>query len=152
MTRMKIARQDRPRVKLQCLRLLANLRLDPEKSALIERFVLSYLQLNEREVRIFNQAVEILPKEERQAVMSITNHWEAKGIQKGLAEGLRLGISAALRLGYGPPQTHSSSASKPSTSPHSSVWRDAWSPAPNSSNSRLTEHESKKFTNGRPFS
>ena len=55
MARMKFHRADRPRVKLQCLRLLATLRLNPEKSALIWHFVESYLSLNEKEVRIFKQ-------------------------------------------------------------------------------------------------
>jgi hypothetical protein len=39
MAKMKIAARDRPRVKLECLRLLTTLRLDPARMRLISGFV-----------------------------------------------------------------------------------------------------------------
>ncbi|MDQ2687409.1 MAG: Rpn family recombination-promoting nuclease/putative transposase, partial [Armatimonadota bacterium] len=42
MAKMRIAPADRPRVKLECLRLLATLRLDPARTQLISGFVDSY--------------------------------------------------------------------------------------------------------------
>ncbi|ODT71186.1 hypothetical protein ABS71_08220, partial [bacterium SCN 62-11] len=92
MSRMKVARRDRPRVKLQCLRMLATLKVDPAKSALISRFIDTYLQLTEAEVRIFNQDVENLPQKERQAVMRITTSWKEEGRQEGLHEGRQEGL------------------------------------------------------------
>jgi len=89
MARMKIAHRDRSQVKLQCLRMLARLRVDPEKSALLSRFIDTYLQLNASEVRIFEQDVETLPQEERQAVMRITTSWKEEGRQEGLEEARR---------------------------------------------------------------
>lgn len=53
MTRMEIALGDRPRVKLECLRLLATLRLDPARMQLISGFVDTYLRLNEQEQAVF---------------------------------------------------------------------------------------------------
>ncbi|WP_204103138.1 MULTISPECIES: Rpn family recombination-promoting nuclease/putative transposase, partial [Spirulina sp. CCY15215] len=47
MAKMNIATEDRPRVKVECLRLLATLRLDPARMQLISGFVDSYLKLNE---------------------------------------------------------------------------------------------------------
>lgn len=91
MSRMKIARKDRPRVKLQCLRMLATLKVEPAKSALISRFIDTYLKLNTTEVRIFDQGVEKLPQEERQAVMRITTSWKEEGRHEGQLEGRQQG-------------------------------------------------------------
>lgn len=96
--RMKIKRQDRPRVKLQCLRLLATLKLEQEKSALISRFIDTYLRLNRDEVRIFDKAVEQLPKEERQGIMRVTTSWKEEGRVEGLVEGRKEGLIVALKL------------------------------------------------------
>jgi hypothetical protein len=41
-----MAIEDRPRVKLECLRLLATLRLNPARMRLISGFVDTYLRLN----------------------------------------------------------------------------------------------------------
>ncbi len=92
MARMKIARKDRPRVKVQCLRLLATLRLDHQKSTLISRFVDTYLRLNPEEMRIFDQEVETtLSEEERQGMMRITTSWKEEGRLEGREEGIAIG-------------------------------------------------------------
>jgi hypothetical protein len=49
MAKMRIDAADRPRVKVECLRLLATLRLDPARSQLISGFVDTYLRLNVQE-------------------------------------------------------------------------------------------------------
>lgn len=53
MVKMKIAPQDRPKVKAECLRLLATLRLDPARSQLISG-VDTDLRLSATEVRVFH--------------------------------------------------------------------------------------------------
>jgi hypothetical protein len=53
MAKMNIASQDRPRVKSECLRLLATLKLHPAKMQLISGFVDTYLRLNAEEEQIF---------------------------------------------------------------------------------------------------
>ena len=92
MARMKIARGDRPRVKVQCLRMLATLRVDPNKSAMLSRFIDTYLVLNRFEVRIFYENLETLPQEERQAVMRVTTSWKEEGRLEGIEEGRRLNL------------------------------------------------------------
>ncbi|MFN8614038.1 MAG: hypothetical protein U0931_41285 [Vulcanimicrobiota bacterium] len=73
---------------MQCLRLLATLRVDQQKSALISRFVDSYLRLNQAEMRIFDHEVETtLSEEERQDVMRITTSWKEEGRLEGREEG-----------------------------------------------------------------
>ena len=48
MSKMQIARRDR--VKMQCLRLIVTLRLDPARSQLIAGFVRTYLQMTRLEL------------------------------------------------------------------------------------------------------
>src|SRR5205085_12062238 len=55
MAKMRLAVKDRPKVKAQCLRLLATLHLDRARMQLISGFVDSYLELNAREQRIFER-------------------------------------------------------------------------------------------------
>ncbi|MBX3168314.1 MAG: flagellar assembly protein H [Candidatus Eremiobacteraeota bacterium] len=106
MARMRIRKQDRPRVKLQCLRLLASLRLEPSKSALISHFVDSYLQLEADEVRVFEKILETIPEGEQGGIMRITTSWKeegrVEGLQEGRVEGLRDGVGLALELKFGP--------------------------------------------------
>lgn len=53
MAKMKIAEEDRPKVKAQCLRLLVTLKLDPARMQLISGFIDTYLTLNPIEENIF---------------------------------------------------------------------------------------------------
>ena len=91
MSKMKIAPRDRPRVKLECLRLLATLRLNPAKSRLISGFVHTYLRLSAAEIQIFERQMETLAPEERQPMLELTNEWIEKGLEKGREEGLEKG-------------------------------------------------------------
>lgn len=52
MAKMKIAPQERPQVKAECLRLLVTLKLDPARMQLISGFVDTYLRLTESEVQL----------------------------------------------------------------------------------------------------
>jgi hypothetical protein len=53
MAKMQIQPQDRPTVKLECLRLLTTLRLDPARMQLISGFIDTYLRLNAQEEQRF---------------------------------------------------------------------------------------------------
>ena len=92
MAKMNIAKQDRPRVKLECLRLLATLRLDPARMKLISGFVDTYLRLNaEEEVQLKSQ-VNTLESEEREEVMEIVTSWMEQGIERGIERGIQRGF------------------------------------------------------------
>jgi hypothetical protein len=58
MSKMKIAKQGRPKVKAECLRLMVTLKLDPAKTRLISKFVDSYLRLDAKEEQKFQPAVD----------------------------------------------------------------------------------------------
>src|SRR5262249_61748041 len=75
MTKMKIAPEDRPKVKLECLRMLVTLKLDPARATLIGAFMNSYLKLTAAENAVYNREVEAIEPREREAFMAWTNEW-----------------------------------------------------------------------------
>ena len=87
MARMNVSKEDRPKVKLECLRLLASLKLDPAKSKLIGGFVESYLQLTKAEMTVFEQEKEKLAPVEKEATMELMTSWELKGRAEGIVQG-----------------------------------------------------------------
>ena len=71
MAKMNIASEERPRVKLECLRLLATLRLDPARMKLISGFIDTYLRLNVEEERLFQADINTIEPSEQEVVMEI---------------------------------------------------------------------------------
>lgn len=85
MAKMHIAPRDRPKVKAECLRLLATLRLDPARMQLISGFVDTYLRLNRQEQQVFQQEIAAIePPEVREEAMQITTSWKEEGIEEGM--------------------------------------------------------------------
>ena len=80
MARMRIKEEDRPQVKVECLRLLATMKLNPAKQKMISGFVDSYLRLNQQEQGIFRANIGKLNPEEKKTVLKITTSWEKDGI------------------------------------------------------------------------
>lgn len=97
MAKMGIAPVDRPKVKLECLRLLATLRLDRERARLIARFVDTYLRLTADEQQLFQVAFVAIAPCKQEAVMEITTSWKEEGIQEGIAFGLEQGLEQGQR-------------------------------------------------------
>ncbi|MBE9011315.1 DUF4351 domain-containing protein, partial [Pseudanabaenaceae cyanobacterium LEGE 13415] len=91
MAKMRIASVDRPRVKVECLRLLATLRLDPARTRLISAFVDTYLRLNAQENQVFQTEIGTLETRERQEVMEIVTSWMEQGIEQGIERGIERG-------------------------------------------------------------
>jgi hypothetical protein len=96
MAKMGIAPKDRPRVKLECLRLLATLKLDKARMKLISGFIDTYLQLNGAELKKFESEVKTLQFEETEEVMEIVTSWMKDGIKQGRKEGREAGIKEAV--------------------------------------------------------
>ena len=91
MAKMNIAAEDRPRVKSECLRLLATLRLDPARMQLISGFIDTYLRLSTEEEEIFRTEVAKLEQEEQDVVMQIVTSWMEEGLERGRLEGRQEG-------------------------------------------------------------
>lgn len=91
MAKMSIALDDRVKVKVECLRLLATLRLNPAKMRLISGFVDTYLRLNDQERQDFDREIAALPPDKKKQTMEIVTSWMEEGIEKGLVlEEIRL--------------------------------------------------------------
>jgi hypothetical protein len=84
MSKMRIAPADRPKVKAECLRLLATLRLDPARTRLISSFVDTYLKLNAQETQTFQTEIDRIEPQRREEVMQIVTSWMQEGIDRGI--------------------------------------------------------------------
>ncbi len=84
MSKMKIAKNDRPKVKAECLRLMVTLKLDPARSRLISKFVDTYLQLDVKEEQTFQAEIDKLSVNQKAQIMETMTSWERKGMEKGM--------------------------------------------------------------------
>jgi hypothetical protein len=100
MAKMKIQPEDRPKVKAECLRLLATLRLNSAKMQLISGFVDTYLRLNEAEEVTFEAELNRmgLSEEEEARVMEIVTSWMEKGIERGFQQGFQQALAREAAL------------------------------------------------------
>ena len=90
MAKMKIDPADRPRVKVECLRMIANLKLDRARIFQLSGFIDSYLRLNPVEEQQFQvELYKIKLPLERENVMEITTSWMEEGMIKGRESGER---------------------------------------------------------------
>lgn len=104
MSKMKIAPEDRPIVKLECLRMTSLLKLSPPKSQLISGIVHTYLKLTVEENVAFTRNFEALSPEEKKPMLQLTNEWIEAGIEEGMEKGIEKGataeaLSILLRMG-----------------------------------------------------
>lgn len=97
MAKMNIAPEERPRVKSECLRLLATLRLDPARMQLISGFIDTYLRLTAEEERQFLLEIGRIEPVEQEAVMEIVTSWMQQGIEQGRQEGRAREVALIMR-------------------------------------------------------
>lgn len=82
MSKMKIEKKDRAKVKVECLRAIATLKLDPARVSVLSGFVDTYLNLNQVEVVEFEREVaNIKIGSEKEQVMQIVTSWMEQGEQ-----------------------------------------------------------------------
>lgn len=96
MTRMKIADDERPRVKFECLQIIARLKLDKARQALIGNFMDAYLQLNREEFKVYYGMIQAIQPPEREVVMQIVNEFQALGEEIGEARGERRSLEGVV--------------------------------------------------------
>jgi hypothetical protein len=99
MARMQIAPEERPFVKLECLRLMAGLKLNQAKMRLISGFVDTYLELTASEVEIFKREAAKIEPGRRKKVMELTTSWMREGIEIGLKQGVEQGVKQGVKQG-----------------------------------------------------
>jgi hypothetical protein len=97
MAKMKIDPADRPKVKVECLRMIANLKLDKARTFQLSGFIDNYLQLNSVEKQQFQVEVDkIKLPTERENVMELTTSWKEEGIVQGRESATRIIVSKQL--------------------------------------------------------
>jgi hypothetical protein len=99
MAKMRIAPEDRARVKLECVRLLSTLKLNEAKTHLILGFVDSYLRLDQEEQARYGAELQKLEPAEREQVMEVTMSWREEALQEGLQEGVQQGLKQGVQQG-----------------------------------------------------
>ncbi len=87
MARMRIAPRDRPRVKVECLRMIVSLKLDRARMLMLSAFVDTYLRLDARETKLFAKELANVNAEEKESIVELTTSWKEEGRAEGRAEG-----------------------------------------------------------------
>ncbi|GAX34791.1 DUF4351 domain-containing protein [Nodularia sp. NIES-3585] len=83
MAKMNFQPEERIRVKLECLRMLVTLQLNPAKIELISGFIDTYLRLNTTEEQELNAELHQANLIEEEKIMEIVTSWMEKGIEQG---------------------------------------------------------------------
>ncbi len=89
MAKMKMKQQERPIVKLECLKQMARLRLNPAQTRMISGFIDSYLRLEGQEEEVFQAELDRIDPSEKEGVMEVVTSWMEKGIEQGIEQGRR---------------------------------------------------------------
>ncbi|MEI3611375.1 Rpn family recombination-promoting nuclease/putative transposase [Pseudogracilibacillus sp. SO30301A] len=97
LSKMGYSEEERIQVKIEFLRMLVRLRVDPAKQRLLYGFFESYLSLNDEEEERFMEEARRL--DEADEILEIPISYEERGKKKGLEEGLERGKKeVALKL------------------------------------------------------
>jgi hypothetical protein len=96
---MGVKEEDRVRVKLECFRMLVNLKVDMKKMRFISGFIDTYLRLNAEEMLIFTKEVVKLKEVDRGKVMELTTSWKEEGLKQGRQQGRQQGMKKGLQIG-----------------------------------------------------
>jgi predicted transposase YdaD len=87
MAKMKIAPQDRPKVKLEALKMLAGLKLNDAETYLVSGFIGTYLKLDRDEQAKFDKELGKVMSPQKEETLEIITDWMERGIEKGLEQG-----------------------------------------------------------------
>jgi flagellar biosynthesis/type III secretory pathway protein FliH len=85
--------EEKVRVKVEFMRMLARMRLDPARMTLLTGFFETYLKLDEKEQKQLQIELEKLDQKEMSAVMQLTTSWHEKGRAEGYTDGKSEGKS-----------------------------------------------------------
>ena len=101
MAKMHMEPGEQARVKLACLRMLAQLQLDPARRELISGFVDAYLCLTMQQEQELESELQQIQPQEREGVMEIVTSWMKKGLEQGREQGERTLVLRLLRKRLG---------------------------------------------------
>jgi predicted transposase/invertase (TIGR01784 family) len=87
MSKMGYQPEEKVQVKLEFLRMLTKMRLDPARMTLLTGFFETYLKLTKKEEQILKKELNKLNPEEAQKMIAITTSWHEEGRKEGKIEG-----------------------------------------------------------------
>ncbi|OAT79298.1 Rpn family recombination-promoting nuclease/putative transposase [Desulfotomaculum copahuensis] len=87
LSKMGFKPEEKVKVKLEFMRMLARMTLDPARMELLAGFFETYLKLNRSEEVQYNRELGKLDRKEVEMIMQITTSWHEKGRAEGRAEG-----------------------------------------------------------------
>ncbi len=100
LSKMGYTKHERIHVKLEFLRMLSRMKLNPAKMELLYGFFETYLRLNEEEERKMREEITKLPDQEVTQVLKLPNSYYEKGMEKGkeqlVLEMIKKGLSEEL--------------------------------------------------------
>ncbi|WP_152667827.1 hypothetical protein [Aneurinibacillus tyrosinisolvens] len=94
LSKMGYRKDERIQVKLEFLRMLVRLELDPARTKLLAGFFETYLRLEDTEEQVLQMELKKLGQNEEVRIMELTTSWERKGIMKGKIESIVLYLGA----------------------------------------------------------
>ena len=94
--KMGYEREERVQVKIEFLRMISRMELNPAKMELIYGFFETYLKLSEEEEIQMKEEITKLPVEEEKAILKLPNSY----IERGIKQGIQLGIEQVVREMY----------------------------------------------------
>lgn len=89
--KMGYEKQEKVKIKIEFLRMLLKLELDPARLALVGGIFEKYLKLSPTEELELNDYLNQIPKDEVNHIMELMTSWEKKGLKKGREEGRQEG-------------------------------------------------------------
>jgi len=87
LSKMGYRPEERIKVKLEFMRMLIRMQLDPARMELLAGFFETYLKLNREEEEQYNRELGKLNRKEVDQIMQITTSWHEKGRAEGIKEG-----------------------------------------------------------------
>jgi len=87
LSKMGYQKKERVQVKLEFLRMLVHMELDPARMTLLTGFFETYLRLDETEQRKLEEEMGKMDEKEASRMIELTTSWEEKGRSKGRIEG-----------------------------------------------------------------
>jgi hypothetical protein len=83
LSKMGYTEEERVQVRLEFLKMVSRMELDPAEMALLYGFFDTYLKLNDEEEKQMREEASHLPEEEANRVLALPNYYFDKGIEQG---------------------------------------------------------------------
>ncbi|NLI12953.1 Rpn family recombination-promoting nuclease/putative transposase [Pelotomaculum propionicicum] len=101
LSKMGFKPEEKVKVKLEFMRMLVRMKLDPARMELLAGFFETYLKLNREEEEQYNRELGTLDRKEVDIIMQITTSWHEKGRAEGNIEARREVIRKYLDRRFG---------------------------------------------------